>query len=77
MQIAIPVFSIVLLLAVFELGHMISERSGEWSMSLNPDSGSSEALRKSFWFSGKIIQVMAVAWTVVNIMTIVHALPHM
>lgn len=76
MQIIIPIFSIVLLLAVFELGHMIADRSGEWSMSLNPESGSSETLRKSFWYSGKIIQIVAVIWTVLNIMTIVHTLPH-
>ena len=77
MQIAITIVSILLLCAVFLLGSLISERSEEWSMSIDPDTGSSQALRKSFFLSGKIIQLGAVVWAVMNIVTLLHSVPRL
>lgn len=77
MQIAITIVSILLLCAVFLVGSLISERSEEWSVSLDPDAGSSEVLRKSFFLSGKIIQLGAVIWAVMNVLALLHSAPRL
>lgn len=77
MQIAITVVSVLLLCAVFLVGSLISERSEEWSVALDGDSSSSRALCKSFFLGGKIIQVGAVIWAVMNVLTLLHSAPRL
>ena len=75
MQIAIHLFTIILLCAVFELGSMISQRSDEWSIAIDPESGHCQTLRKSFLLSGKIIQFGAFIWALMNVITLLPLLP--
>lgn len=77
MEIAITVVSILLLCAVFLLGSLISQRSSEWSMALDAESGHSEPLRKSFYLGGKIIQASALIWAVMNVITLLHSAPRL
>lgn len=77
MQVAITIVSMLLLCAVFLLGSLISERSEEWSLSIDPDAGSSQALRKSFLLGGKIIQLGAVIWAVMNVVALLHSVPRL
>ena len=72
MQFAIHLLSIVLMCAVFQLGGMISRRSEEWSLAIEPDAHQSAGLRKSFFLSGKFVQVAAVIWALMNFMAIMH-----
>ncbi|MGC8550029.1 MAG: hypothetical protein ACP5M4_10040 [Acidobacteriaceae bacterium] len=75
MQIAIHLFTIFLLCAVFQLGSMISQRSDEWSIAIDPESGHYQALRKSFLLSGKIIQLGAFIWALMNVIALLPLLP--
>jgi hypothetical protein len=77
MQIAIHLFTILLLCAVFQLGSMISQRSDEWSVAVDPDPGHYQTLRKSFFLSGKIIQGAALIWVVVNIVPLLPLIPRL
>jgi hypothetical protein len=76
MQIAIHLISILFMCAVFQLGGMISERSDEWSVSLASDAGGYQALRKSFLLSGKIIQIAALIWVLMNVVALMAVVPH-
>jgi hypothetical protein len=76
MQIAVYALCFLLLCAVFELGSMISQRSDEWSVAIDPEAGHYQTLRKSFFLSGKIIQAAAVLWAVMNFVALMHAIPH-
>lgn len=75
MQIAIHLITILLLCAVFQLGTMISQRSDEWSVAIDPQSGHYQTLRKSFFLSGKIIQLGALIWAIVNLLALLPLLP--
>lgn len=77
MQIAITVVSILFLCAVFLLGSLISERSDEWSVAIDPDSGHNGTLRKSFYLSGKIVQAAALIWAVMNVLALLHSAPRL
>lgn len=77
MQVAIHLFTILLLCAVFLLGSMISQRSDEWSMAVDPAPGHYQTLRKSFFLSGKIIQGAALIWAVINILPLLPLLPRL
>lgn len=76
MQIAIHIITILFMCAVFQLGGMISQRSDEWSVSIASDAGSYQALRKSFLLTGKIIQLFALIWAVMNVATLMAVVPH-
>jgi hypothetical protein len=75
MQIAIHLITILLLCAVFQLGSMISQRSDEWSVAIDPESGHYQTLRKSFLLSGKIIQIGALIWVLMNVVALISVLP--
>lgn len=75
MQIAIHLMTILLLCAVFQLGSMISQRSDEWSIAIDPESGHYQTLRKSFFLSGKIIQLGALIWAIVSLLPLLPLVP--
>ena len=75
MQIIIHLIAILSLCAVFQLGSMISQRSDEWSIAIDPESGHYQTLRKSFLLSGKIIQISALIWALMNVVTLISMLP--
>lgn len=77
MQIAITAVTILLLCAVFLVGSLISERSEEWSVAIDPELEYSAALRKSFYLGGKFIQVGALIWAVMNVLALLHAAPRL
>lgn len=70
MQIAIHVVAIFLLFAIFQLGSFIAQHSDEWSVAIDPESGHYQTLRKSFLLSGKIIQIGAMVWALVNVIAL-------
>lgn len=72
MQVAIQVVSILLLVPVFQLGSMISKRSQEWSLAIESNPGESRILRKSFFLSGKFMQVASVIWSLILFVAIMH-----
>jgi hypothetical protein len=76
MQTVVHILSILLLWAVFQLGSMIAQRSEEWSLSLAMGGGDYQVLRKSFLVGGKIIQLAALVWVVMNLRAIVPMLQH-
>ncbi len=75
MQLAIHLVTILLLCAVFQLGSMISQRSDEWSIAIDPESGHYQTLRKSFLLSGKIIQLGAFVWALTTVIAMLPLLP--
>ena len=75
MQIAVHLMTILLLCAVFQLGTMISQRSDEWSVAIDPESGHYQTLRKSFFLSGKIVQLGALIWAIVNLLSLLPLVP--
>lgn len=76
MQTVVHIVSILLLWAVFQLGSMISQRSEEWSLGFALSGLDYEVVRKSFYASGKIIQLAALVWVGVNLMAIWPVLQH-
>lgn len=47
---------------VFQLGSMLVQSSSRWSMALEPYAGHKEAMRRSFFAGGRIVQVIAFCW---------------
>jgi len=70
MRILIYLLSILVFWGVFELGSQVIQHSREWSLMLAPRSTRKEALRKSFFLSGKIMQIIAVIWGFLDIVAV-------
>jgi hypothetical protein len=62
MKILMYLLMMVVLAGVFQLGSVIVGRSREWSSTLEPRLGHKEAVRRSFFASGRIVQVVAFCW---------------
>jgi hypothetical protein len=70
MRILMYLLTILLLGGVFQLGSIIVRQSRDWSSALEPYAGHREAVRRSFYVSGKIMQVVAAIWGFVDVVAV-------
>lgn len=70
MRILPYLLTLVVLGGVFHLGSVVVRRSREWSMALEPHTGHREAMRRSFFASGRMVQVVAFCWGLVDVVAV-------
>lgn len=70
MRILMYMLSIAVLCGVFELGSIAIQQSREWALACAPQSRRNETLRKSFFYSGKIMQTVAIIWGFLDVVAV-------
>jgi membrane-bound metal-dependent hydrolase YbcI (DUF457 family) len=70
MRILPYLLTIVVLGGIFHIGSVVARRSREWSMALESHMGHREAMRRSFFASGRMVQVVAFCWGLVDVVAV-------
>lgn len=70
MRILMYLLMIIVLVGVFQLGSEIVGKSRDWSSALEPRLGHKEAMRKGFFAGGRVVQVVAFCWGLMDVVAV-------